>query len=281
MDIINVGLYGGKGIFGGRETPLEADIIHCDKYEKCSYYKNNTCLNVRALFSSYCKFGRIQRVTGYTSRAKKYSEFREKWRNHDEYSKLRYPEKKLGLIDGYVVIPYPFINLTEKENKTVEIDMKYFSSNTSFISIESFTPHLINRICRHRPYAMMGGEIKDYQNKYVPLFLAHLKEVMLDVYESFIREFPEYEKDIDYRGRKAYLKTINPSHVLYTSVNYPKFNEKWFWDGEILTYESGYVDKVNIVKDYEVISFKIKPGDKTTIVISDNSQVNENTVFVD
>ena len=70
-EVINVGLYGGKSIFGGKETPLEASIISCDKHEKCSFYENGTCLKVRSFGSNGCKFGNVNTVRGYTSRAKK------------------------------------------------------------------------------------------------------------------------------------------------------------------------------------------------------------------
>ena len=31
---------GVKEYFGGRETPLNADIVYCEKYKECSFYKN-------------------------------------------------------------------------------------------------------------------------------------------------------------------------------------------------------------------------------------------------
>ena len=31
MEQISVTLYGGKGLFGGKETPLEAELIFCDR----------------------------------------------------------------------------------------------------------------------------------------------------------------------------------------------------------------------------------------------------------
>lgn len=45
MDKINVNLYGGKSIFGGRETPLEAEMTYCDKYKNCSFYKQGKCFS--------------------------------------------------------------------------------------------------------------------------------------------------------------------------------------------------------------------------------------------
>ena len=69
MEKINVQLYGGRSVFGGRETPLEADIIYCDCKDKCSLYKNGNCLNCRVLFGDQCKKGSVETIKGYTSRA--------------------------------------------------------------------------------------------------------------------------------------------------------------------------------------------------------------------
>lgn len=55
--IIDVKLYGGKSIFGGREKPLEAVVLSCDKSDKCSYHKNGTCRGVRSFYGG-CKFAR-------------------------------------------------------------------------------------------------------------------------------------------------------------------------------------------------------------------------------
>jgi hypothetical protein len=129
--------------------------------------------------------------------------------------------------------------------------------------------------------AMMGGEITDYQKKTVPLFIAHLKEVLPNTYAAFIKKYEGYVKEVNYVGRKALLKTINPSDIFYKSDRYPQFNEKWNWDGNILVYVSGYVHDFSITKDYKVNEIKITPSDKSTIVISNNEQVNESTIFVD
>lgn len=281
MDVINVDLYGGKGIFGGKETPLEASIISCDKYEQCSYFKSNQCLKVRAFLSPGCKYGRVNNVRGYTSRAAKYYGFKKEWQSHEKYSKLKYPPQKLGLIGNEIVFPYPYIDITNEEDGTVKVKSPGFGSHIAFIPKEHFTVDLIKRICSFRPHAIMGGEIKDYQSKIVPLFLAHLKEVMPDKYEELSKESSEIVKEINYVGRRALLKTINQSDVHYKSSSYPQFNEQWHWDGENLTYSKGYVHEFNITKDYEVASIKIIPSDKSIITISSNEQVSEQTVFID
>lgn len=280
-EIINVGLYGGKGIFGGKETPLEASVIYCDKYNECFYHKNNQCLNVRSPFSSRCKYGRINNIKGYTSRASKYYEFKSKWQKHEKYSKLSYPPNKLGLIGDTIVFPYPFIRIKESENGELRIENPGFGSSIAFINSDKFSIDFINKLCKFKPNAIMGGIITDYQNKTVPLFLSHLKEVLPDKYNELVNKYSTLSNEINYVGRKAFLQTINPSYVFYKSSNYPEFNEKWYWNGEILTYSSGYVSSFNVTKDYEILEIKVKPSDKSIINISSNEQISEKTVFVD
>lgn len=281
MEVINVGLYGGKSIFGGKETPLEASIISCDKHESCSYFKNGQCFNVRAPFSGGCKFGSTNTIRGYTSRARKYGEFKRKWQDHENYSKLSHPPTKLGLIDDHVIFPYSSVRIIESETGKWNVQDPSFSNAKAYIPIDKFNSDLIYRICSYRPQAIMGGEIRSYQKETVPLFLAHLKEVLPEKYEKFAKDYPKYGiKTMDYVGRKALLKTIKPSEIHYYCRDYPNLSNHWYWDGEFLTYKSGYVSSVSVINDYEIHDFKLKPSDKTVVKISSNEQVSEETVFV-
>jgi len=280
MDVINVDLYGGKGIFGGRETPLEAAVISCDRYEQCSYFQNNQCLNVCSFLSPTCKYGRVSNVKGYTSRAAKHHAFRDKWRKHEKYDKLVYPPQKIGVIGDEIVFPYPYITIRKKEEDYL-LDSPGFGSSIAFIEKENFTIDLIKRICDFRPRSIMGSRIIDYQEKIVPLFLAHLKEVLPDIYAEYAEKYGLTEKSINYVGRKALLKTILPSDVFYKNNQYPNLSETWHWDGQSLLYSKGHISKVNITKDYEIETLKIIPSDKSTIVISDNEQISKETIFID
>ncbi|WP_110931057.1 hypothetical protein [Paenibacillus bouchesdurhonensis] len=279
-ETIHVGLYGGKGLFGGKEKPLEASVIHCDKHSKCSYYNNNQCLRVRSFGGMGCKFGRNTTHTGYTSRARKYGEFKAQWQGHECYGKLNYPPRKLGLVNGYVVFPYPHIKISEEEGYEVESPF-LFASDGAFIQERYFTVELIRKICLFRPQAVFGGEITDYQKKIVPLFLSHLKEVMPEKYQEYIQTYPSEEQSISYVGRRAKLKTVAPSKVNYESSQYPQFNEAWNWDGERLIYESGNLSGFKVIKDYTIETLSIIPGDQSIITITSNDQVTDKTVFVD
>jgi len=280
MEVIHVGLYGGKSIFGGRETPQRAELISCDRFQQCSYYKNNQCLNVTVPFGTRCKYGKINVEHGYTSRAKKHYDFDHKYKTHEKYHKLNHPPTKLGLIGEDIVFPYPFIVITTKEN-VVRIEGPGLGSSIAYIPIEQFTIDLIHRICTFKPRALTGGIIKKYQSETAPLFLAHLKEILPDKYAEYAKKHGLTEKEINYIGRKALLKTIKPSDVLYESRNYPNLNEKWYWDGEVLAYKSGHVSGFNVTKDYKIAEIKLIPSDNSTVTISDNEQVSEKTVFID
>ncbi|WP_154665954.1 hypothetical protein [Paenibacillus pinihumi] len=280
-EVIHVGLYGGKGLFGGKETALEASIVQCDKFDKCSFFKADQCACVRSMSSITCPFGIVRNEKGYTSKARKYYEFKSKWKEHEKYGKLKSPPCKLGLIDDVVIFPYAYVNVEKEDGKWVVNGPRFFDGGSSAIPLTEFTVELIRDIVCKRPQALMGGEISSYQAEVVPKFISHLKEVLPEKYEEFVAGFPGYEQKIDYVGRKAILTTLSPSAVEYKANRYSQFNEIWYWDGKILTFTSGHVGDFGVTKHYEVESVVIRPSEKSVVTISDNNQVNSNTIFVD
>ena len=153
MKKINVGLYGGKGILGGKETPLTAKIIYCDKCESCDLYKENKCLNVTAPFSASCKYGKVESIKGYTSRAMKYHEFREKYKTDEYYSKLNYPNDfSFVEIGDYYVVNIAYTRIRWDEGKGPyryiagwDIDVPFMGTSVSFIPKDDFTLEYDNR----------------------------------------------------------------------------------------------------------------------------------------
>lgn len=282
MEVINVGLYGGKGIFGGRETPLEASVISCGMKDKCSLYAQGQCAAIRS-FGGGCKHGQETVKRGYTSRAQKYHTFRSEWRNHEKYGALVPNTKKLAIMGDEIYFSYAHVTLKVNEDGVVRIDgpSAGFGNKAAYIPIDKFTIDLIKRICDYRPQAIFGGAITSYQEEQVPLFLSHLKEVMPELYNKFLNENPKYNNAIDYVGRKAYLHSLKPCVVEDVSKRYPNLDNSWYWDGEHLEYKNGHISKVGIVSDYEIQNFKIKPSKNATVKITDNNQVTENTRFVD
>lgn len=281
-EVIHVGLYGGKSLFGGRETPLEARVVSCGMADKCSIHAAGQCVAINSIGRG-CKHGTKTTKKGFTSRAKKYYEFKNKWKNHEKYAALKDGKKKLAIIGKDVYFNYSYIDLEVKEEGRIQIgNMLYgVGTSTSYIPVEQFDEDFIYRVCEYRPEALMGGTSRAYEKEEVPTFLGDLKALMPELYKKFLKKYPKYNIGINYEGRKALLHSLEPCLVEDRSERYPNLNSTWEWDGEYLNYEHGYVSTFGIVRKYEVGEIQIKPGKEETVTITDNNQVTESTVFVD
>ena len=281
---INVDLYGGKGIFGGRETPLKADEIYCDKFEQCTFYKEGKCLRCRSFLAPTCKFGRNNVIKGYTSRAMKYHDFKKKYENDEVYHKLSYPKKLVAVMGDTLYMNLKF-TLVHKRRETDEkwrqdidgyiISEVGFYPGDVFIPLNEVTDALLHAIFSYKPHAMMGGVIEDYQKKVVPEVLQGLKKVAPDIYNNFISKHPEYDITPNYIGKKAYVNSLKPN---------TKFKHKgceWLYDGEYVSTENFDIGLSSpwwgdSVKCSDI---RMKVTDKMLFEINDNSIVDEDTRF--
>jgi hypothetical protein len=287
MKKIHVNLYGGKGIFGGKETPLEADEIYCDRSEQCSFYKEGKCLRCRSFLAPTCKFGRNSITKGYTSRAKKYNEFKSKYKNDEVYGKLEYPTRLAAVIGDtlYMNLKFTLVRKKRDEEKTYsrcyrcvdgyEISEVGFSNGSCFIPFADITNDLLYGIFSYNPQAMMGGVITKYQEEVVPEVLQDLKKVAPDIYNKFIAEYPKYDIATNYIGKKAYVNSLKPG----TIFRYKGYD--WLYDGEYVStehFDLGLNSPWWTDGKYSE-TVKIKVSDKMTIEIADNSIVDEDTRF--
>lgn len=282
MDKINVNLYGGKGLLGGRETPLEADIIYCDKYNECTFYKENKCLRCCSFLAPTCKFGRNSVIKGYTSRAKKYYEFKSRYTSDETYDKLHYPSSLVAVIGDTLYMNLKYTNV-RKRNESVDKwdrgvegyiirDAGFIADGNIFIQLSDVTNTLLNKIFSYRPRAIMGGEISAYQEKIVPDIIQDLKRVAPEIYENFISEYPEYDIAPNYVGKYAYIKTMVDGSELKDCHG----NSYILHDGKL------YCD--NMTKGFvpfhgESANVEVIVGDDATYQITSNEQCNENTRF--
>ena len=272
MDKINVNLYGGKSIFGGRETPLEAEITYCDKYNQCSFYKQEKCFSA-GRWKPNCKFGKKRIEMGYTSKAKKYYEFKDKWKSDKNYNKLEEPENIIGQIGDIFVLNTG--HLYENEKGEYYIDTCFSTAPLIYVPEEKFNINLIKFICDAKPKTIFeNSEIKSYQEKTVPRFLYELKTEFKEIYDSFIKEYPEYKnKKINFIGRKAYINTLkNGSELLDCHKNKWKIEKD-----EIVCYNW----KTWLPFGGTGTETRIKMTSDMTYKITDNEQVTEKTKFAD
>lgn len=274
MEKINVNLYGGKSIFKGKENPLRAEIIYCDNKENCSLYKEGKCINVTTPFGNSCKIGKVEIKKGYTSRAKKYYEFKNKYEKDEVYNKLKYPNNTIISIikdDVYLDMPYIFFEFNESEKK-YNLKVNTFNTKANWIPLEYFDCNLIYDICNAKPQAMMGGTITSYSKEKVPNMLFELKKILPELYKDFILKYPEYDIVPNHIGKYAYINTLNKNSKLKDCL------------GNIFRIDNNYLYCENyktalLPFSGEIAEIKIPITDNMTYQITDNSQVTENTKF--
>ena len=216
MKKINVNLYGGKGIFDGRETPLEAEEIFCDRFEQCTYYQTGKCLRCRSFLAPTCKFGRTNTIKGYTSRARKYYSFKSTYKNDKVYSKLKYPNEPVAIMGDTLYIHYRYGTVrkrTDQDEKWVK-DVEGYIIDTGnhrssvFIPLNEVTNNLLFAIFSNKPRAIMGGIIEEFQNNVVPDIIQTLIKVAPEIHKNFIAEYPEFDVAPNYIGKYAFIKTM-------------------------------------------------------------------------
>ena len=281
MKKINVMLYGGFD----KKTKNQAEIIMCDKCENCSFYKKNQCLNVSTVFSNICKFGKINKVEGYTQRAQKRGIFDSKYKNDECYGKLKHPSDwRVGLIEDVVVFNLTFAICDKRhwnswKHEWEDID-EYkvrecgFSTGTySYIPLEELNTDILCKILKYKPMTIFDyKEIKDYQNKIVPNVLFELSKLLPELYEKLIADYPEFKEIApNFVGKNALIKSLADGTVLNDSkgtfVKQGNYLISNCWKSAFLPFNS---------RQAEV---KIEITDNMTYTITNNSQVDENTVF--
>ena len=264
-------------LFGKRSKNerSELHIYTCEKSSECDAYKNGTCINAHNVFGAKCPIGRKSVRGGFTQRANKYHAQISEWKDHysDVLWKLKEAPKRVTKVSGGWMLPYSFINMNEK---VLFHDKGGFLQNGSpYLEDEAFTKEAFESILTFRPYALMGGEIKEYQSKQVPKFVK-------DLHDYYPEKFNEVASDsatqilesYDFKGRKAFLKTIKPDcHVIISK-------KKWHWDGVKITKNN---ENFMIFEpcEWESCRAEFVPNDSATVVITDNDQVTHETKFAD
>lgn len=266
------------------KDPATCEVYYCEKAESCGLLQKGQCIHASFL-GPRCPHGYVRKETGPTKYARSCSDWVRKKRDEfkDVLGKVRSsPSHKIVEVGDWIYLPYSHLDMNEK--LPIIAHSHLFVSGSPFMKKYDFTIEVIKRIVDFRPYALMGGEITDYQKKEVPKFLLHLSETYPELYKQLLDANPEYVERYNltvknYVGRKALLKTTNPFNI---EIGKHKFQ----WNGETLvsiSFDPLWIDVVdeNDRKAIDKIDVKIVPSDKAAIKIVSNDQVNPNTVFLD
>lgn len=272
----------GKSLFKSKATDrAECKIVNCSNSENCSLFKMGKCILADSLFGR-CVYGKRQAFQGPTKRANACSSWvSEKMEQYkDVLWKMTTAPSKLAIIGEYVYLPYAHMDMNEAV-PFMQHD-KFFQSGVPFVALNSFTIEVIRNIIKFMPRAMNYQEITSYRKEQVPKFVLHLKEVMPELYCAALKELPELGEIVASStmvGRKALIHSLKAGTVVTKYHDSDKLpTQHWEWDGEWLT-STDAGPTFCIVAFSESIT-KIKPKAGESVVITSDTQVDENTQYV-
>ena len=279
---INVDIYGAAT----RKAPARAEYLYCENYEQCSLYKEKKCFGKTTIFGKRCPFADISSVNlGCTPRSAKYIEGKNKVYADPKHSILSYPTNDIYVYtcgnNVFLNIPHVTIKKDSEQNLIVDRDPISLFGISSIVQTteDKITNKVLYEICSAIPRTFFENRpIKNYQAEYIPNFLIQLKKNLPNIYNRFVKEYPEYNKsfkDINFVGRKAYLSTCCPDpKITYTDSNGNEFH--FMNENEI--YCSSYKTAFLPFNSKES-TLKMKVTDDMTVKITDNNQVLETTRF--
>lgn len=183
-------------LFGSKGDKARSIKFYCSD-AGCPLLANRQCLNVLPLTS--CKAGKISRHDGYTRRSKNWKAWMQAEKGDaEQYGELSAPKRgdaAMMKIGGYVYLPYPHTNIIKNDSGDFVFERDGgFKIDEQFIPIELFNADFVIRLIRHRPIALMGGEIKSYQMQEVPKIIKDCAEKWPDIWREVIRLNPEFEQ---------------------------------------------------------------------------------------
>lgn len=217
------------------------NVCYCSSPENCKSYKEKRCVLLNLDTNQNCPYGKILKSSNENK--------------NKEKVKLQ-PVNYLSFVGSdYIYLGLPFLN-----NYCNPIVDEFGIINNCLMPIKNFTLSNIIKLINYRPKTISGEEIVLYENYYLKMFLLYLKNKFPNLYQELLIELPniaDLEFLVDYTGKLAYLKTLNPGKVKL------KENDNIFeWDGEKLFMLLGKNKKLKV--EYE---------DKMVVEIVDNKTV--------
>ena len=149
----------------------------------------------------------------------------------------------------------------------------FLSSKYAAIPKSEFTTDIIDKICRFRPLAIMGGVIKEYAAKQLPLFFAQMRKAWPEKYAEYVAVNPDVvTMTPDYVGRLAKVSTLNRDVEVRDGTNVFRF------DGDTLFCEKWHGCFMPFGTQYGTLHIPVT--DDLKVKVWSNDQVTEDTVFV-
>jgi hypothetical protein len=294
MQKISVAIYGGKPVFGGgRERPLVAEVTYCDAADECPLKRQGKCLKAERLGSCHCPHAMVSGFKGYTSRAKKYKEFADTWRNDPLLNALKCPSGPVVIFEvcGRVFMKLGHMKLeyNEQQSDWLEGYNRVGKSNIwttrdawrdrayLWVPREEVNAEVISEICHRYTYALMGGRIDEWNEKQVPMVVDQLKANLPDVYADLCELDPELVgRPMNHVGRYAKALTLRDGSEL-KDCHGNVFRKE---GGELVCddYNSSLVGPQTIMARGATLTLNLSERD--TVKVESNDWVTDTTEFL-
>lgn len=256
----------GTSIFTRKKEKEEITEYYILDAEGEKEIEDGTLTNKLDTFARRINRVNFKKVTrfGYTKNSKKYK---------DIYfdMKKKYPEleNKLKSFDGmlkdccsYVYINLPWLDGIVDSFVSKHKDV-FLNSNPNYIKKDFWNIELINSLIDYEPRSLMGGVIKDYQEKYIPAFLLNLKVKFPEFYDKLDRKTDKDSRAL-FLGKYVPVTKLNVGNV--GNINGVLFlTDTWYYDGEYL---NGTKKEGNIT-----VELRIKATDDVIVKITDVNTV--------
>jgi hypothetical protein len=261
-----------------KSEPAEHATIAC-RCEDCPLRKAGHCVLMHVL-GGRCPYGTYRKEAGPTARSGKLSSWLQERRGrHPGVGwKLSSPPEKMAFVGDYVYLPYGHMTMCKEVPFLAH--SAFIVSGVEFIKREDWTLENVLKLIDFRPQAMFGGEITDYQKKYVPKFVAHLREVDPAMWRQAVAVRPAFDVAPNYVGRTARLSTL--AHPITLQPKSDEYPVAWEWDGKVLrsTSRHAYGETWGGIRPKSV-AVEVVPEESAAVVVADNAWVTPETVFVD
>lgn len=164
-------------------------------------------------------------------------------------------------------------------NPLIEKYPNYFKTG-KYIKIEAFEDKdFLQNLLDYKPLALMGGEITDYQEKQLPIFLKSLKYLNPELFEKLLefKKVQDLNKVLTPVGKKVKVFTLKPSYIkLINSPEQYSMSSSYFWDGEKIIINHGKEG----IKYTGIETLTFVPKEDYVVEVLDEKSVTENTIFI-
>lgn len=211
--VISWKYWDGSGIFSSKNNKEEITLV----YAEADVEKTIAELGyVPDFYFSITPGISFSKIKGYTRRASKFGNMISKYEKlypdmQDKYP-LKTPANGMEYMD-YIVAELP--HLKNYVNPLADEYPKYIF-NEKFIRKEAFyDENFVNDLLNYRPLSLMGGEIKDFQNKHIPNFIKSVKYVNPKLFEELLKypKVQDMNTEITPVGKLAKVHTLAPGKI--------------------------------------------------------------------